>query len=212
MIITYNGGEFFKIQHGEKVIAFNPISKKSKLQTSQFGSDVCLITNNHPDMNGDDQVSRKDREPFVIKGPGEYEVQDFFIKGFLSKTEYGGSEGINTIYSTVVDGITIAFLGALSETDLSPEAKEHLGEADILFVPIGGEGVLEATEAYKMAVKREPHVIIPMHYGDIGDKKALDTFLKEGGAEKVKPLDKLTIKKKDLLEKKGEIIVLSAQK
>ena len=45
-----------------------------------------------------------------------------------------------------------------------------------------------------------------MHYEGMGDKDALKTFIKGDG---VKPTDKLTIKKKDLVDKKGDIIVLS---
>ena len=43
-----------------------------------------------------------------------------------------------------------------------------------------------------------------------GKEKELKTFLKEGGAEKIKEIDKLIIKKKDLADKEGEIIVLHA--
>jgi len=53
-------------------------------------------------------------------------------------------------------------------------------------------------------------VIIPMHYDGIGQKDALKTFLKEAGAESSKPVDKLTIKKKDLEGKAGEVVVLKS--
>ena len=89
------------------------------------------------------------------------------------------------------------------------ETKEAIDGVDILFVPIGGEGVLSSTDAYKLAVNLEPKIIIPMHYGDIGDKNALKTFFKEGGEETVAPIDKLTVKKKDLEGKEGDIVVLS---
>ncbi len=208
MIITYQGVESIKIQHGDTVIAFNPPSKKSKFSGTSFGSDVVLISANHPDLNGAEQASRKDKEAFVIKGPGEYEVDGLFIRGFNSKTQYGGTEKNNTIYTVTVDGINIAYLGALNETELSPEAKEELGQSDILFVPIGGDGVLDSAEAYKLAVKREPRIIIPIHFGEVGEKDALKNFLKEGGQEDVKAVEKLTIKKKDLDNKQGEIVCL----
>jgi hypothetical protein len=38
----------------------------------------------------------------------------------------------------------------------------------------------------------------------------LKKYLKTAGEENVKPLDKLTIKKKDLEGKQGEVVVLSA--
>src|SRR3984885_5824382 len=98
MIITYLGGEFIKVQFGDTVLAFNPISKDSKLKTSKFGADIVLSSLNHPDMNGVDQISFGDKKPFVISGPGEYEVKGVFIKGLPSESNYDGEKRINTIY------------------------------------------------------------------------------------------------------------------
>ncbi len=78
---------------------------------------------------------------------------------------------------------------------------------DILFVPIGGDGVLDAATAYKLAISIEPKLIIPIHYGDVGSKDALKIFLKEAG-ENPTPVPKLTLKKKDLEGKEAEIVVL----
>lgn len=210
MIITYGGVESIKIQHGDTVVAFNPISKKSKHKANSFGADVTLISANHSDFNGSDSMSRGDKETFVISGPGEYEVSGLFISGFTSHTYYDDKERVNTIYSMKIDGMNVVYLGAFGEEDLSSEIKEALGDVDVLFVPIGGQGVLEASEAYKLAVKREPKIIIPIHYGEVGEKDALKSFLKEGGDEGVKPVDKLTIKQKDLAGKEGEIVVLKS--
>jgi L-ascorbate metabolism protein UlaG (beta-lactamase superfamily) len=212
MIITFEGAEFVKITHGDLTVAINPISKDSKLKSSSFGADLCLVSVNHPDMNGVETVTRGDKEPFVIRGPGEYEFREMFIDGYLSKTTYDGKERINTIYALEIDKMKIAFLGAHGESDISNEMKEDVDEIDVLFVPIGGEGVMDAQEAYKLAVKREPKIIIPIHFGSIGEKDALKKFLEEGGAEDVKPVDKLTIKLKDLIDKKGEIVVLEPSK
>lgn len=210
MIITYEGVDFIKLQQGDLTVALNPVSKQSKLSGSNFGADVAMISLNHPDMNGVDAVTRKEKAPFVINGPGEYEVAGFFIKGYQSQSVYGGTERINTIYAFEIDGIRIVYLGALSQKDLDPQVKEELGDIDILFVPIGGEGVLDAAEAYNLAVKREPHVIIPIHFNQVGEKDALKKFIKEGGEEDLKPVEKLTIKKKDIETMKGDIVVLEA--
>ncbi|KKR65500.1 MAG: Zn-dependent hydrolase of the metallo-beta-lactamase superfamily, partial [Parcubacteria group bacterium GW2011_GWB1_40_5] len=99
MIITYHGVDFFKVSFGDTTIAINPISKSSKLKSSTFGSDITLISLNSPEHNGADITSRGDKESFLINGPGEYEVSGVFIKGFLSKSNYGGEERINTIYT-----------------------------------------------------------------------------------------------------------------
>ena len=210
MIITYDGIESVKISHGDFTISLNPISKESKFKLANFGSDVVLITANHPDLNGADTATRQGKEPFVIKGPGEYEVKGLFIRGFASKTVYGGDERINTVYSFELDGIKVLYLGAISDKDLDSKAKEEIGDVDIVFAPIGGDDVLNAEEAYKIASKREPKIIIPIHFGAVGQKDALDKFLKEADSKDTKPVDKLTIKKKDLIGKEGEVVVLSS--
>jgi hypothetical protein len=210
MIITYLGGEFVKVQFGDTVVAFNPVSKDSSLKSSKFGADVVFSSINHEDMNGVDQLSFGEKKPFVISGPGEYEVKGIFIKGLPGVSNYGGEQRINTIYTLSLEGMNICHLGAQSAVELQKEADEAIDEVDILFVPIGGEGVLDAQNAYKLAVSLEPKLIIPIHYGDIGNKEALKTFLKEAG-ENPTPIPKLTLKKKDLEGKEAEVVVLERE-
>lgn len=207
MIITYQGVEFFKIQQGDTTLAFNPVSKESKFKGARFGADVVLTSIAHPDMNGAEQMFFGEKKPLVISGAGEYETQGIFIKGFPSTTQYGGKK-MNTIYYVTLEGVNLCFLGAVDSPELPKDATEAFEDIDILFVPIGGEGVLSPSEAYKLAVKLEPKLIIPMHYGEVGMKDALKLFLKEGGEGSVKPEEKLTLKKKDLEGKEGEIAVL----
>ncbi|MCX6716673.1 MAG: MBL fold metallo-hydrolase [Candidatus Taylorbacteria bacterium] len=210
MVITYQGGEFVKLQFGDITLACNPVSKNSKLPQTRFGADVCLVSADHPDFNGSEQVAHGEKKPFIIDGAGEYEVKGIFIQGFGSKTNFGGKESINTIYKIVLEGMNICFLGALSDQEISKEADEALDNIDILFVPIGGNGVLDPSKAYKLAVSLEPKLIIPIHFGEISDNKdALKTFLKEAG-ESATPVDKLTLKKKDLDGKEGDVVVLQA--
>jgi hypothetical protein len=59
MIITYFGKQFFKIQQGDMVLAFNPVSKSSKTDISaHFGADIALQTTNHPDYNGIEHTAK----------------------------------------------------------------------------------------------------------------------------------------------------------
>lgn len=205
MIITYFGKEFFKIQQGEMVLAFNPVSKASKTGISaHFGADIAMVTTNHPDYNGIDQLSHGEREPFVISGPGDYEVKEIFIKGVLSNAEIAGKKYINTIYIFSVDDISIAFLGALSDSEFSKESQEAINSPDILFVPIGGRGMLDSKSAAKLVSTLESKLVIPMDYDDA----SLKAFLKELGEEKAEVAEKLTLKKKDLEGKEGEVVVL----
>lgn len=206
MVITYHNASFFKVSFGDTTLAFNPISKDSKLKQSRFGADIALVSTNHPDCNGIENVTHGDKEPFVVDGAGGYEVKKVTILGFGSETQYGGKKGINTIYLITLEGMKVCFLGTLSDGRLPQEALEVIDSVDILFVPIGGEGTIDSSTAHELSVKIGAHFVIPMLY----DEKALKSFLKEDGSEGVKAIDKLTVKQKDLEGKENEIVVLKS--
>src|SRR3989344_2370638 len=199
MILTYHGGDFVRAQSGDTIVAINPISKTSKLKTTKFGADVALISINDADHNGVEEVTFGTKIPFVASGPGEYEVKDIFIKGLHSKGDDGK---INTIYSVLLDCIHLCFLGAIASDEIPEDALEELSEIDILFTPTNG--ALTPTKLYKLATALEPKLVIPL--GSDADTKA---FLKEAG-ESGEKMEKLTIKKKELEGKDGDIIILSS--
>jgi L-ascorbate metabolism protein UlaG (beta-lactamase superfamily) len=205
MIITYQGGAFVKVQFGDITLAVNPISKDSKLKSSRFGADIALVSVNHLDFCGVDQVSFGEKKAFAVTGPGEYEIKDVFIKGFKSESKYGGEDRLNTIYTVNLENMNLCFLGAHSNKDLPSEVAEAIDDVDILFVPVGDDGVLSPADANKLAVKLEPKLIIPLYFGN---NAALKAFLKEAGEEDAKPQDKLTLKKKDLEGTEADVVVL----
>ena len=206
MIITHHGGQCFKVSFGDTTLAFDPIAKNSRLEGTKFGADVAFVSLNHPNFNGVDQATHGAKEPYEVWGPGEFEFGEVTARGYGTKTIYENIERFNTIYQVCMEDINIIFLGALSSIEIDPKILSEFGDVDILFVPIGGGDVLDVPAAAKLAVKLEAKLIIPMHY----EKSSLTAFLKEIGAEGTEPVEKLTIKKKDLLELQGEVKVLKA--
>jgi len=212
MILTFHEGACIRASAGETTLVFGPVSKSSKnFKPTNFGADVAFISLNHPDMNGAEEAGRGDKQPFIISGPGEYEVKDVTVAGFSTGSKYGlpaqagGEPRINAAYSVHFDGMSILYLGALGDLDLPGDVLE-MDAPDVLIVPIGGSGALSASEAQKLAVKLEAKIIIPVLYDD----KSLKQFLKEAGEEATKPVDKLTIKPRDLAGKENEVVALSA--
>lgn len=205
MVITHHGGQCFKVTLGDLTLVFDPISKGATLPSVRFGADIALVSRNHPDFNGVEEVTYGDKVPFAITGPGEYERAGVTIRGFLSK---GPEESINTIYVVELEEMRLVHLGALASGELPAEAREALDEIDVLFVPVGGEGVLDAASAHELAVSLEPKIIVPMHWEGMGKAKSLEAFLKEAGngSEKV---DKLTLKRRDLVGREGSILVVT---
>ena len=216
MVITHHGGQCFKVTLGDLTLVFDPISKNSTLPAVRFGADIALVSRDHSDMNGIDEVTYGEKKPFAITGPGEYERQGIVIQGFLSNSKFGleknQEKAVNTIYSVQLEDMTLVHLGALADTELSHEARESIDEIDVLFVPVGGDGVLSPSKAHELAVSLEPKIIVPMHWtvppAGGGAPKSLDAFLKAAGngSEKV---DKLTLKKKDLIGRDGSIIIVT---
>ncbi len=189
---------------GETTIVFDPISKKSKLTAIKCGANVAFVSLNHPDFNGVKEAGYGDRQPFVVDSQGEFEIGEVTARGYSIKTTYEKKDKFNTLFQVKLEGINMLFLGALSDENIDPKILGEIGDIDILFVPIGGGDVLDVPQASKLATKLEARCIIPMHH----DENSLKAFLKEVGSNNGKPLDKLTVKKKDLLEMQGEVVVL----
>ena len=205
MILTFHEGACVRAQAGDTTLVFGPVSKGSKsFKPTNFGADVAFVSLNHPDMNGGEEASRGDKQPFVISGPGEYEVKDMTAAGFATGSNYGGEPLTNTVYLINFDGLSIMYLGALGDLDLPAEVME-VDSPDVLIIPVGGNGALSPAEAQKLAVKLEAKIVIPVLY----DEKSRKQFLKEAG-EEVKPIDKLTVKPRDVIGKESEVVVLSS--
>lgn len=205
MIITYHTGACVKVAAGDTTLVFGPVSKQSKnFKPTNFGADIAFIPLNHPDMNGLEEAGRGDKQPFHVFGPGEYEIHEVTVAAFHTKSAYDKKERLNTVYAVDFDGLHVLYLGALSSTDLPADLLE-MDSPDVLIIPVGGEGVLSPAEAQKLAVKLEARLVIPI----LHDDKTLKQFLKEAGAEGTKPEEKLTIKKKDVVDKENEVVVLS---
>ncbi len=171
----------------------------------KFGSNVVISTTNHPDFNGVESATFGDNNPFVISGPGEYEVGNVFVRGFISSAEIDKKKYVNTIYLIKIEDIDICFLGPLDSKDsLSKDLGEEIDEPDIIFVPVSGKDTIDATTAVKIANSFNAKMVIPMDY----DKESITTFIKETGSEDIKPADKLTLKKKDFTGGKITVALL----
>lgn len=206
MVITYYGGQFFKVQQGDLTIAYNPIGEplNEDARVARFGADIALVSMNHAHFNGVSNLSYGEKTPFLVSGPGEYETKGVYIRGLETSTKYGGETlRQNTLYYVSIEGMGLCFLGALDTPQLGEKIYDAIYDVDILFVPVGGGGVLTPAEAHKLSLTFSPKMIIPMHY----DAAALKKFISEAGQD-AKPQEKLTLKKKDLEGKEGEVAVL----
>ena len=205
MIITYYGQAMARFQLGDLVILTNPISKKFNPKAPKLSADIVLLS--WPaDWSGRQTPDGDYGQAFVIDGPGEYEVKETFIQGLNT---VGPDDSLNTAYTINLEGIRIVHLGALAVNDITSAVREELGSIDILLVPTGDHGTLDFKQAAKLTATLSPKIIIPILYQDKVDSKLLTTFLKEVGVKTAQPLDKLSVKRKDLENKETEVVVLT---
>lgn len=125
-------------------------------------ADVVTVSHEHKDHN---YVSGVKGNPLVVKGPGLHEAKGVEFTGldtFHDKSQ-GSERGHNTVFSFELDGIKVCHLGDLGHL-LSDEQVAAMGKVDLLFCPVGGTVILDATEATELVRRVKPRVVIPMHY------------------------------------------------
>ncbi|NQV00780.1 MAG: MBL fold metallo-hydrolase [Parcubacteria group bacterium] len=211
MTINWYGHSCFKItnQGGHLTIIIDPFDKGIGLTPPRGAADIVIVSHDHNDHNNIKAISNK---PFIINNPGEYDIKGARIigcTGFHDKKK-GEERGLNTIYLIKVDKIRLCHLGDFGQEKLTDKQLEAIGHVDVLMIPVGGTYTIDAREAAKIAKQIEPHLIVPMHYKMPGLKinlAGLDEFLKEMGIDKKLLVEKITIKKKDLIGKEMEVVV-----
>ena len=205
MIITRHGNSFLKLSFSDKTIAVNPVSKNSKQKSTKFGADIAIANLFHPDFNGFDQMTFKDKIAFPIKGAGEYEIADIFVKGYGLKQKFEGVDEMMTSYTVFLDGINIAIFAPISDgKEFTNDAIEEFSKADIFIVPIGGGDMFNPKDAAKFIKQFAPKIVIPILENSKDD---ILEFVSALGAES-EDMEKLTIKAKDLPENKVQLVNL----
>jgi L-ascorbate metabolism protein UlaG (beta-lactamase superfamily) len=214
-----------RIQRKKIRVIVNPFSKKETgLKEPSLKADIVLSTN----KDNDNLKVVKGKKYFHIDNPGEYEVERVFIQGIPSyefkkekkkkkkdkeekKKKKEKRFSGNTIFTIEINNIKFCHLGDLQQKKLTEKQLDRMGIVDVLIIPVGGNNTIDAEEAIDIIGQIEPGIIIPVHYKLPKLKMDLDPlekFLKLRNAEKIKPVDKAKIYKKDIDPEKPKIITL----
>jgi len=211
MVITNQGLDCFKLKYGDTTAVFNPPAESSDFESHRFGADIVMSSIRHEDYTGGKLLTAGGKEPVVLHGPGEYEIDGLSISGIESESEYDGQYHINTIYTFRMQDMDICFIGPINDRDLPSAADQVIESTDILFVPIAGEPTLSPKEAYKLAVQIEPAIVIPTHFTD-PDETHVDDFVSEANQEDVERKEKLTLTPRDLSGRDTDIEIIVPNK
>ena len=192
-------------------IVIDPFDEKTGIKLPNLSADIVLVTHDHHDHNN---VKGVKGEPFVIEGPGEYEVKEVFINGIPSwhDDKEGKERGQNTIYVVEAEDMRFCHLGDLGQKMLTDEQVDKIGAVDVLMIPVGGEGcTIDSSGAQKIISQIEPRLVIPMHFALPKSDSKLDgveKFLKTMGKNSIVPQDKLVVKESTMPKDGMEIVVL----
>jgi len=219
MEITWYGHSCFRLtERNYATVVTDPYDSKSiGYDALKLRSDIVTVSHDAPGHNNTDAVKGSSH---VIDGPGEFEIGGVFITGVQSDAGAGKRKSKdreaaprNTIYVFDYDGITVAHLGDLQQTPTQSEI-ESLGTVNVVLVPVGGGGGLNAAKAAEVISLIEPNLVIPMHYATPAAKVSLDAlnkFVKEMGLSKAETQPSLKVTRSGL-PSETHVVVLDYQK
>lgn len=213
MEITYLGHSSFQIKGKDVTIITDPFDPKMVGFSfpQNITADIATISHDHGDHN---YLAGIAGEPFIVNGPGEYEVKGVRVFGIESDhdSKNGQERGKNTLYLLELEDLAIVHLGDLGRK-LNAAEVEELNHVDILMIPTGGTYTINPEQAAEVVTQLEPYIVIPMHYHPPeADSKLLkelapvEKFLEQMGVEAA-ARNKLKMTKSRLPEE-TEVVVL----
>jgi L-ascorbate metabolism protein UlaG (beta-lactamase superfamily) len=210
MEIKSLGHSSFRIKGKKAILVTDPYGSSIGFKMPSVSADIVTVSHDHHDHNYIQAVGKTARrEPFVISGPGEYEILGVSVFGIPSfhDNSQGEKRGKNTICVIDIEGMRLVHLGDLGHR-LNDKQLEEVNGVDILFIPVGGTFTLGPRRAVEVVAQLDPKVVIPMHYQVPGltlNLAPVDEFLKELGVE-TKPVSKLVISR-DKLPEEREVVI-----
>lgn len=209
MEIVWLGHSHFRIRGREGVVVTDPTLRRGNGSAPRATADVVTVSHDHP---GHSQVSLVGGQPKVLSGPGEYEVKGIHITGVSTfhDAERGKKRGKNTAFLINLDDMVVCHLGDLGHI-LTTDQLEQIGNSvDILLVPVGGDGTIDASQAVEVISLIDPRIVIPMHYqvGELDPQlDPVDKFLREMGVADAEPQSRVSVNRSGLPETTGVIVL-----
>lgn len=219
MDITYLGHSSFKLRSAGATVVTDPYGSDIGFAMPSVSADVVTVSHHHDDHDNVKAVSGTARreKPFIIDEVGEYEVGGvsvFGVKSYHDENK-GADRGKNSIFSILIDGVSVVHLGDLGH-ELSDRQIEDINGVDILLIPVGGKYTINPSVAAKVVASLDPAIVIPMHYKtdkhdqkSFGELSEVADFLKELGVDNPERTDKLTVSRVGMPEEMKVVVLES---
>lgn len=84
--------------------------------------------------------------------------------GVYHDDRHGADRGLDTVFVFEAGGLRLAHLGDLGDI-LTDEQRSDIGAVDVVLLPVGGGGALDAEQATQVMQQLRPRLmVVPMHY------------------------------------------------
>ena len=107
MDITYLGHSSFKLRGKQATLVTDPYGSLIGLSYPKHTeADIVTVSHDHEDHNA---VRLVDGNPFIVSGPGEYEIKGVGVVGLgvYHDDQKGEKRGKSTIFRIEIDGLSI---------------------------------------------------------------------------------------------------------
>jgi len=212
MEITWYGHSCFRLtERGLATVVTDPYDHTAiGYKPLNLRGAIVSVSHKAPGHNFVEAVKTK---PWVITGPGEYEIGSVFITAVQTngkKRDEDEKKNILCVFD--YKGVTVAHLGDIRRVPSQAQI-EALGTVHVALVPVGAGGGLNAAKAAEVVSLLEPGIVIPMNYSTPDCKvklEPLDKFLKEMGLSSLETVESLKITKSSV-PTETRVVVLDYQ-
>jgi L-ascorbate metabolism protein UlaG (beta-lactamase superfamily) len=174
MQVEWYGQSAFRLSTPENTVAIDPFGDLSVFSDRGLRFDypaiegltaeLLLITHEHGDHNGVEAVGG---DPAILRstaGALESPIGEITAVASEHDDAAGTERGPNTIFVFELDGLRVCHFGDFGQGALRDQQAAAIGEADLLFLPVGGGPTSGAEQAAAIVERLSPRWVVPMHY------------------------------------------------
>ena len=186
------GHSCLSLRSHDLTLVTDPYNDSVGLSIGSPKADIVTLSHDHPHHANNGGIAG---DPRVLRGPGEYEIGNFYVTATGTRRSLDDNSSVNTVFSVAVEGLTICHVGDMIEP-LSPRQVEQLRQTDILVVPVGGVCTLAVARVAEMVNLIGPRIVIPVHFKTEGisvELEPLDGFLRHMGIDRVDAQPRISV-------------------
>lgn len=189
MDITWLGGSAARVRSGDAIVVMDADG-----EGAYEGADIVTLSGGEGGRSAAEGAR-------VLRGPGEYEIADFYIVGTATAAARAGGDAagerrVNTAFTLRAEGVSVCHLGAVSGA-LTPRQAQEIGQPDALIVEAGGDR-LPVELAAQLVNQISPRIVVPVRYAaegaeDVGGLLPLSRLLRELGVADAEAQARLSV-------------------